>query len=238
MQASQDSGTARGFTLIELMVVVAILGVLAAIAIPNFLHFQAKTKQREAQTYLKGVFSAQKASFPGLHGYSTTIADIGFAPEWGNRYVYDLGALAPQISAQTQAACANLADRHTGTPLPVVPECGVEADAVKFGMQYSVATLMGATLWNAGPSMFVAVGSNPPLAGVEPGVNGAQCPACDFAARAYSNIDNDLSADVQWVSSQIIEVAAVGRCSVMSVANQTAYVPGEAAIVVDDVCVD
>ena len=53
----------KGFTLIELMIVVAIIGILAAIAIPNFLRFQAKSKQSEAKTNLGGIFTAETVVF-------------------------------------------------------------------------------------------------------------------------------------------------------------------------------
>jgi len=53
----------KGFTLIELMIVVAIIGILAAIAIPNFLKFQAKSKQSEAKTNLKAIFTAETSYF-------------------------------------------------------------------------------------------------------------------------------------------------------------------------------
>ena len=80
----------KGFTLIELMIVVAIIGILAAIAIPNFLKFQAKAKQSEAKTNLKAAFVAEKAYFAEKDTYAV-FSTIGFAPESGNRYTYSDG---------------------------------------------------------------------------------------------------------------------------------------------------
>ncbi len=62
--------TRKGFTLIELMIVVAIIGILAAIAIPNFLKFQCKAKTSEAREMLKGVYTANVA-YQGETDYFT-----------------------------------------------------------------------------------------------------------------------------------------------------------------------
>nr|WP_324289155.1 prepilin-type N-terminal cleavage/methylation domain-containing protein [Myxococcus sp. MISCRS1] len=96
-----------GFTLIELMIVVAIIGILAAIAIPNFIRFQAKSKQSEAKTNLKAIFTAQKAYFGEKDKYVTDFKVVGFDPEPGNRFSYGITGtcnIAQAVSARTYGA--------------------------------------------------------------------------------------------------------------------------------------
>jgi type IV pilus assembly protein PilA len=123
----------KGFTLIELMIVVAIIGILAAIAIPNFLKFQAKSKMSEAKTNLGAIYTGQLSFFGEQNSYGNFDA-INWSPSGTPRYHFALGAwadnnnlnrgaliaLAPEPSSWT--ANLNSAVDSSGTAVaPIAP---------------------------------------------------------------------------------------------------------------------
>ena len=92
----------RGFTLIELMIVVAIIGILAAIAIPNFAKFQARAKQSEAKANLKAIYTAKHASFGETDTFQCGFCDWKTSQK--TRYCYKAGTDVHVPESQTDDA--------------------------------------------------------------------------------------------------------------------------------------
>ena len=132
----------KGFTLIELMIVVAIIGILAAIAIPNFIKFQARSKQSEAKSNCKAMFTAEKAFFAEKDRYSSLVGEVGFSPERNNRYNYFVGPIGATVEDRTAA----LKVSHPTT------DTGIGADVFK---TYAPVTTIA-----------IPAGVSPPLIGI------------------------------------------------------------------------
>ncbi len=81
-----------GFSLVELMVVVAIIGILASLAIPSIGKYMAKARQSEAKTQLSSLYTAEKAFFAEYSAYHSAFGAIGYSPEGKLRYVVGFAA--------------------------------------------------------------------------------------------------------------------------------------------------
>jgi type IV pilus assembly protein PilA len=187
----------EGFTLIELMIVVAIIGILAAIAIPNFLQYQMKSRQSEAKTNL-GAIKTSEVSWQGERGCFLTVA---LAP-----------AVAPAAGTKMQPQNWNEAGSAWLTPTPAAATgwcVGAAGAGVSLGTfanlgfqatgnvlyQYATGTYLPSHTSCLGPT--AAPGA---LITAETGATDVGPTAGGFRATAESNLDGDAVTSV-WASA-------------------------------------
>ena len=97
----------KGFTLIELMIVIAIIGILAAIAIPQFSAYRVKAYNTQAQAELKSYYTACQAY----------VADNPAAADCALATVVSSFAPSPTVTITPAGAtsCVGTTSKHTST---------------------------------------------------------------------------------------------------------------------------
>ena len=132
-----NSARARGFTLVEVIITVAIVAILAAIALPSYREHVRKSRRAEAQAYLMAVASRQQQFLLDTRGYAPNIATIGlFAPAnvaasydvavaavVGPPPTFRLTATPKATTDQVHERCGTLGIDQTGTKTAAVATC-------------------------------------------------------------------------------------------------------------------
>lgn len=91
MRAIMKNIKIKGFTLIELMIVIAIIGILSMISIPSLVKFLSKSKRAEAYVNLGSLAMAQKAYWAENGTYTTKLAgpdSANWKPQVNHNYTY------------------------------------------------------------------------------------------------------------------------------------------------------
>lgn len=113
----------QGYTLVELMLVVTVIGILAAIVYPNYQEYVMRSNRTEGQALLNDAAARQERYYAQNNTYADTTAKLGYASDQSPNRLYTLAISNTSASAytltatpaRTDAKCGNLILNEKGT---------------------------------------------------------------------------------------------------------------------------